>query len=112
LHVRHSTVHRMLEIATRTASGNTNNYNVSEYSEALLNVFVTGTSGTSPTMDVAFLVSGDNSYYSIHTSCFQLTAAGNQVAKLTNIGKHVKVRYNLGGTNPVFVFGIDLILKD
>jgi len=101
-----------------TASGNTPNLPVAEFSELAVDVNVTAVSGTSPTLNLYLdRLGGDGNWYNIWASA-QITAVGTVSTTVgagcaTNqaFGNWVRLRWVIGGTSPSFTFSASIIGK-
>lgn len=107
-----------------TAAQNTDRVFVGDFTEALVFLNCTAVSGTSPTMDPVIQVSDDDgtTWYSISrtmtqadgTTLTQITAVGQYVFSVTNIGAHLRVRFPApGGSNtPTLTFVVKVEAKN
>ncbi len=100
---------KILELSTRTASGNTANLRSSggEFIRCQLNI--SSVSGTTPTLNliVEDSVDGGANFNTI-ASFAQKTAASREVLNVTApFGEILRVSWIIGGANPSFTFGID-----
>lgn len=94
-----------LASAARTTSGNSTAFACDNFDEALVMINVSAASGTSPTLDITFEVY-DGANWMTHTAATQITGAGSQVMKLTNLGTEYRIKYTIGGTSPSFTFSV------
>lgn len=65
-------------------------------------VVVTGTSGTSPTLDIKIIESDDGGTDGNSVSFEQITAAGTYFATAKFNGRYRRYSADVGGTDPVF----------
>nr|BDD47810.1 hypothetical protein 11 [Bacillaceae bacterium] len=105
----------VLPSLARTTSGNSVEFDVSKYKEAIVFLDVTTASGTSPTLDVKFQTQDPASlkWFDITGLTFaQKTAVGNEVKEKSNVlGSKIRCTYTIGGTTPSFTFSVGLVLK-
>lgn len=98
-----------LSSGTRTAAtAQSSSFNVSAYTEGLILVNVTAEADTS-TLDIIIQSSDDNSTWYTHTTITQITATGQYLEAITNIGKYLRIYYTVGGTS--FTFEIAGVFK-
>lgn len=111
---RHSNVITALDSEARTASGNSDSQDLGQWVEMIIIVDVTAVSGTNPTLDIQLQYSPDDvNWYDDETEYFlQFYGVKDSIAKLTNFGQYVRIKYTIAGTDPSFTFSVDLILKD
>lgn len=91
--------------ATAQSSG----FLVSKYIEGQICIDVTAESDAS-TLDIIIQTSPDNSEWYTHTTEGQITATGNTLVKLTNLGKYLRIYYTVGGTS--FTFSVVGVFKN
>lgn len=94
-----------------SVSGETEPINVGDYIEGLIGIDITAVSGTSPTCDFKVETLIGNKWYDTGTTIAQQTSAGQVLAKLTNFGESIRLKYTLGGTSPVFTFAATFLGK-
>lgn len=76
-----------------------------DFAEMNIYVAVSAVAGTSPSMTVTYQCSHDGTDWYDHTSGAAITAAGNQLIKVSaNAGKHGRLSYAISGTSPSFTF--------
>ena len=100
--------YRTLQAGTFTASGNTADIDLSDFSAVELVFKVTAVSGTSPTLDLyfegKFEATGD---YKVLASQTGITGTGTWFATVNPlIFRYVRVRWVVGGTSPSFTFTV------
>jgi hypothetical protein len=93
---------------TVTASGNSADISVDNFSAAELELKVTAVSGTSPTLDIyiegKFEATGD---YKTLASQTGITATGTWFFTLNPlIFRYIRIRWVVGGTSPSFTFTV------
>jgi len=98
--------------SARTADGESAAYDVERFTEALLFIDTTAVSGSAPTLDFD-LESGpaDDETGFLHTEPAQITGTGKTLVKLTNLGKWLKLSWDIAGTTPSFTFEAKITLK-
>lgn len=99
--------------ATKTTSGQLiESFDVGDYDELILFATVTAASGTTPTLDLVFMSSPDNTNWFTHSLMTQITATGNTLLSVPqNIGQYCSVYWAIGGTTPSFTFSLDVVAK-
>ncbi len=97
--------------AARTADGQSEPIDASEYLEAHALLDVTAVSGMLPTLDLVIETSPDKANWFPHTTFSQKTDAGKDLRTLSNLGKYVRARWTIGGTTPSFTFSLGLVGK-
>ena len=90
--------------AARTANGQGEPVEVSEYLEAHVMLDVTAASGMIPTLDLVIETSPDRINWFTHTTFSQKTGTGKDLRTLSNLGKFLRARWAIGGTTPSFTF--------
>lgn len=99
--------------AARTANGAGSAFDVGRFTEGLLFVEVTATAGTNPTLDLDLETGpADDDLGYIHTEPAQITAAGKTLVKLSNLGRWVRLSWQIGGGSPSFTFQAILAVKN
>lgn len=95
-----------LASAARTASGTADLGALpGDFIEVNVYIAVTAVAGTSPSMTVTYQCSHDGVDWYDHTAGAAITAATNQLIKITaNAGKHGRLSYAISGTSPSFTF--------
>lgn len=101
-----------------TANGSSATFDVSRFAEGVVIVNVTAVSGTSPTMDL-FIDTYDpvNNVWATLTKLTgstnypTITATGAYAYPINNYGRTVRLRWQLGGTNPSFTFSAVFVSK-
>lgn len=103
----------LLPSAARTASGQSDQFNVGGYaSAAVIEIQVTAASGTSPTLDVDLEDTFDGTNWNKVTdiNSAAITAAGVTVVRLnladTPTTNRLRLNYTVGGTTPSFTFSV------
>ena len=102
-----------LASAARTASVNSQSFDIGEAQTLQGYLNITAASGTSPTLDVTIQDSPDGTIWFDAAAFTQATAASTQV-KLANsatrvLAKYVRVKTVIGGTTPSFTFTVHLL---
>ncbi len=97
--------------AARTADGQGNPIDASEYLESHILLDITAVSGTGPTLDLVIETSPDKVNWFTHTTFSQKTGTGKDLRTLSNLGKYLRARWTIGGTTPSFTFSVTLIGK-
>ena len=97
--------------AARTADGQSQPIEVSEYIEAHLLLDIAAVDGTSPTLDLVIETSPDKVNWFEHTTFTQKTDAGKDLLTLSHLGKFIRARWTIGGTTPSFTFSVALVGK-
>lgn len=106
------TVHETLAPSVaRTANGQSEPLDVSEYLEAQVLLDITAVAGTSPTFDLVIEASHDKASWVTHTAFAQKTGAGKDLKTLSNLGRFLRARWTLGGTTPSFTCSVQLVGK-
>lgn len=110
--------------AAVAAATNSDKVAVQDFTEALVFLDCTAVSGTSPTMDPVVQVSDDDgtTWYTISktmtqedgATLTQITAIGQYVFSVTNIGKHLRVRFPApgGSSTPTLTFAVIVEAKN
>ena len=100
--------YRTLQTGTFTASGNTADIDLSDFSAVELEFKVTAASGTSPTLDLYFEGKFEaTGSYKVLASQTGITGAGTWFATVNPlIFRYVRVRWVVGGTSPSFTFTV------
>jgi hypothetical protein len=100
------------------AGGQSNWFRVDDVKEALLFILVSAKEGTNPTLDITIQTSPEDIDTPSPRDAFVLdnvltiTDVVNQVQKISNFGKWIRISYAIGGTNtPKFTFEIKWIGK-
>lgn len=98
--------------SARTAAGESAAFDIERFAEALIFIDVTAVSGSSPTLDFDVECGpADDEMAFIHTEPAQITAAGKTPVKLTNLGKWLRLSWDIGGSSPSFTFEAKITLK-
>jgi len=100
-------------LSERTGSDASGTEDLEDFIEGLLLVNVTAVSGTSPTLDIIVETRAPSSTAWHKLAAMpQITSTGPASAmSLTNFGKLLRVRWEIGGTTPSFTFSIIGIFK-
>jgi len=100
----------LLSSGTYTAAtAYSSSFDVSAYAEGQIFIDVTAEAGAS-TLDVTIQSSPDDSTWFTHTTVGQISATGQTLQVLTNLGKYIRVKYVVGGTN--FTFSVKGVFKN
>ena len=97
--------------AAKTASGQSDPIEASEYIEGQALLDVTAVSGTNPTLDVVIETSADKAGWFTHATFSQKTGTAKDLKLLSNVGKYLRARWTIGGTTPSFTFSVALVGK-
>ncbi len=96
----------------QTTAGGADKFDPSDHDEMLLYIKVTAVSGTSPTLDLIYYSSPDNSTFHFHAAASQITAIGDYLLNIpNNIGKHVQLFWGIGGTTPALTVEVKAVMK-
>ena len=87
--------------AVTAATAQSSSFNISAYNEGHIYVYVTVESGTS-TLYIIIQTSPDDSEWYTHTTISQISATGNTLEKITNMGEYMRIYYTVGGTSMTF----------
>lgn len=105
----------VLANATRTVSGNSAEFDCSNYKEAVVFLDVTLASGTTPTLDVKFQTQDPISLkwfdFAELTFTQAIVTTTEMKTKANLIGKKLRCVYDITGTTPSFDFSVGLVLK-
>lgn len=105
----------VLASATRTVSGNSAEFDCSNYKEAVVFLDVTLASGTTPTLDVKFQTQDPISLkwfdFAELTFTQAITTTTEMKTKANLIGKKLRCVYDITGGTPSFDFSVGLVLK-
>ena len=98
--------------SARTAAGESAAFDIERFSEALLFIDTTAVSGSSPTLDFDVECGpADDEMAFIHTEPSQITGTGKTLVNLTNLGKWLRLSWDIGGSGPSFTFEAKITLK-
>jgi hypothetical protein len=103
-------VYTFLSSGAQAATVNSASFDLSEYSELLVMIHVTViTDGAA--LDVTVHVSDDNVNWYTHSTVAQATAVSRSLAKVTNVGKFVRLNCAISGSSPSITFSAKGIAK-
>jgi len=120
---KHSThIKQILTSTERTSSSASDLYNVEQWSELALFINLTGSTGTSPTLDFVLqqtTASDSTTYYDWptigeHASAAmpQVTTTGQHLFLFSNIGNWIRLKWTVEGTStPGYTFSAFYVLK-
>jgi hypothetical protein len=105
----------ILSSDARTVSGNSLEFDISKFKEALVFLDITSSSGTTPTLDVKFQTQDPVSlkWFDLTELTFtQKTTLGSEMKKTNGLlGNKVRCSYTIAGTTPIFTFSVGMVLK-
>lgn len=97
--------------AAQTADGQGEPIDTSEYLEAHVLLDVTAVSGVLPMLDLVIETSPDKTNWFPHTTFTQKTDVGKELKTLSNLGRFMRARWTISGTDPSFTFSLGLVGK-
>jgi Tfp pilus assembly major pilin PilA len=114
---RHTEELTLVSSGNRTASGNSAEFDVSDYSEAIFFLDVTAVPGvyTDETLDVTVKTKDPASgkWFTIATFTQVTNSTTSEMkAVANNLGRKIRVEWAIGGTAPSYTFSVGAVLKD
>ena len=99
---------RKVATGALTTTANSAKANAGGYGTAKAFLNITAASGTSPTLDIKFQDSADNStWVDVASGAFsQKTTTGASSLVLSNVGPYLRAVQTVGGTTPSFTFDL------
>lgn len=102
---------RRVATGALTASANSNKVNAGGYGTAKAFLRITAASGTTPTLDIKFQDSADNSnWVDVASGAFaqKTTTDAGTTLILSNVGPYLRAVQTVGGTTPSFTYDLYL----
>jgi hypothetical protein len=103
---------KVIELSSRTTSGNSGNLRSSGGESVRAQLNISGVTGTAPTLNVLIEDSLDGINYNTIGTFAQKTAAGREVINIAApFAETLRVSWTIGGSNPTFTFGLDWFIQ-
>lgn len=102
----HATPRELAASAARTSSGEGASVDLGVDTTLLLDLTVTATSGTTPSLLVTLETSAEGSVWRTLGQFASKTATGRERLRFPGADRYVRARWTLGGTTPSFTFSV------
>lgn len=98
--------------ASETITSNSDDFDITHYSQGLFTLDITASSGTSPTLDVKFQVYNGYAWVDLGEAFAQKSTTGVSILKVPVLyGHSMRAVFEIGGGSPDFTFSLVGLLK-